>query len=421
MYLAHLSLTDFRSYPQLELPLEPGVTVLVGSNGVGKTNVMEAIGYLSTLGSHRVSSDQPLLRFGTEQAFIRARLVRGEQQASVEVEINAARANRARINRGNPVRARDILGLVRSVLFAPEDLALVKGEPALRRRFLDELLVTLEPRHAGTRADYDRVLKQRNALLKSARGGRLSPAQESTLDVWDHHLAAKGAELLHARLALVRSLQPHIDTAYASLTDGSKIARAHYRSTVAFEPEMSGTQPSSPEDAAARLAAEDDGGSAVVGILPAEDDAARLAEDDVASLTERYLQALKTSRQQEADRGLTLVGPHREEWELLLGQAPAKGFASHGETWSFALSLRLAAYYALLEDDLSGTQAPILILDDVFAELDAQRRARLATIVATAEQVLVTAAVDSDVPAELAGSRVRVLPGTIRPGDRDGA
>lgn len=415
MYLAHLSLTDFRSYPQLELPLEPGVTVLVGSNGVGKTNVMEAIGYLSTLGSHRVSSDQPLLRFGTEQAFIRARLVRGEQQASVEVEINAARANRARINRGNPVRARDILGLVRSVLFAPEDLALVKGEPAVRRRFLDELLVTLEPRHAGTRADYDRVLKQRNALLKSARGGRLTSAQEATLDVWDHHLAAKGAELLHARLALVRSLQPHIDTAYASLTDGSKIARAQYRSTVAFETEAGAADP-----LPAQFAAEDDGGAAVVGIPAAEDDAARLAGDDVARLTERYLLALKTSRQQEADRGLTLVGPHREEWELLLGQAPAKGFASHGETWSFALSLRLAAYYALLEDDLSGTQAPILILDDVFAELDAQRRARLATIVATAEQVLVTAAVDSDVPAELAGSRVRVLPGTVLLGDGDG-
>lgn len=415
MYLAHLSLTDFRSYPQLELPLEPGVTVLVGSNGVGKTNVMEAIGYLSTLGSHRVSSDQPLLRFGTEQAFIRARLVRGEQQASVEVEINAARANRARINRGNPVRARDILGLVRSVLFAPEDLALVKGEPAVRRRFLDELLVTLEPRHAGTRADYDRVLKQRNALLKSARGGRLSSAQEATLDVWDHHLAAKGAELLHARLALVRSLQPHIDTAYASLTDGSKIARAQYRSTVAFE-----TEPSVTASLADASAADDDGGP-VVGIPAAEDDAERLAGDDVARLTERYLLALAASRQQEADRGLTLVGPHREEWELLLGQAPAKGFASHGETWSFALSLRLAAYYALLEDDLSGTQAPILILDDVFAELDAQRRARLATIVATAEQVLVTAAVDSDVPAELAGSRVRVLPGTVLPGDGDGA
>ncbi|PSS44142.1 DNA replication/repair protein RecF [Arthrobacter woluwensis] len=416
MYLAHLSLTDFRSYPQLELPLEPGVTVLVGSNGVGKTNVMEAIGYLSTLGSHRVSSDQPLLRFGTEQAFIRARLVRGEQQASVEVEINAARANRARINRGNPVRARDILGLVRSVLFAPEDLALVKGEPAVRRRFLDELLVTLEPRHAGTRADYDRVLKQRNTLLKSARGGRLSSAQEATLDVWDHHLAAKGAELLHARLALVRSLQPHIDTAYASLTDGSKIARAQYRSTVAFE-----TEANAADALPAPPAADDDGGPAVVGIPAAEDDAARLAGDDVARLTERYLLALKASRQQEADRGLTLVGPHREEWELLLGQAPAKGFASHGETWSFALSLRLAAYYALLEDDLSGTQAPILILDDVFAELDAQRRARLATIVATAEQVLVTAAVDSDVPPELAGSRVRVLPGTVLPGDGDGA
>jgi len=415
VYLAHLSLTDFRSYPQLELPLEPGVTVLVGSNGVGKTNVMEAIGYLSTLGSHRVSSDQPLLRFGTEQAFIRARLVRGEQQASVEVEINAARANRARINRGNPVRARDILGLVRSVLFAPEDLALVKGEPAIRRRFLDELLVTLEPRHASTRADYDRVLKQRNALLKSARGGRLSAAQEATLDVWDHHLAAKGAELLHARLGLVRSLQPHIDTAYASLTDGSKIARAHYRSTVAFD---SGAEESVLLTTGGE--SDDDGLSAVVGVPAAEDDAARLAQADVAELTELYLRALKVSRQQEADRGLTLVGPHREEWELLLGQAPAKGFASHGETWSFALSLRLAAYYVLLDDDLSGTQAPILILDDVFAELDAERRSRLATIVAGAEQVLVTAAVDSDVPMELAGSRVRVLPGTVVPGDGHG-
>ncbi|MFJ3957317.1 DNA replication/repair protein RecF [Arthrobacter sp. NPDC090010] len=396
MYLAHLSLTDFRSYAQLELPLEPGVTVLVGSNGVGKTNVMEAIGYLSTLGSHRVSTDQPLLRFGTEQAFVRARMVRGEQQASIELELNASRPNRARINRGNAVRAREILGLLRSVLFAPEDLALVKGEPAVRRRFLDELLVTLEPRHAGTRADYDRVLKQRNALLKSARGGRLSSAQEATLDVWDHHLAGTGAELLHARLGLVRRLQPHIDTAYASLTDGSKIARAQYRSTL-LRPIVEGVP------------------------APAEnDDAELLAGLSAGELSERYVEALRELRQQEADRGLTLVGPHREELDLFLGQAPAKGFASHGETWSLALALRLAAYYVLLDDDLSGTQAPILILDDVFAELDAQRRARLATIVAGAEQVLVTAAVDGDVPPELHGARVRVLPGTVQLGEGDG-
>ncbi|MDP5226876.1 MULTISPECIES: DNA replication/repair protein RecF [Arthrobacter] len=404
MYLAHLSLTDFRSYPGLELPLGPGVTVLVGSNGVGKTNVMEAIGYLSTLGSHRVSSDQPLLRFGTEQAFIRARLVRGEQQASVELEINATRANRARINRGNPVRAREILGLVRSVLFAPEDLALVKGEPAVRRRFLDELLVTLEPRHAATRADYDRVLKQRNALLKSARGGRLNEAQESTLDVWDHHLAGTGAELLRARLDLVQRLQPHIDTAYASLTDGSKIARAHYRSTAARPADVV-----SDDDGAVASA---EAPAAVVG-QDSGDDAALLADATVEELSALYVEALRAGRRQEAERGLTLVGPHREELELLLGPAPAKGFASHGETWSFALALRLAAYYVLLDDDLSGTQAPVLILDDVFAELDAQRRSRLATIVAGAEQVLVTAAVEGDIPPELHGARVRVLPGTV--------
>ena len=234
MYLEHLSLTDFRSYAQVDLTLTPGVTVLVGSNGLGKTNLVEAIGYLATLSSHRVSQDGPLLRFGTEVALIRAQLVRGEQKVMVEVEINATRANRARINRANPVRARDILGLCRTVLFAPEDLALVKGDPGNRRRFLDDLLVVLMPKHAGTRSDYDRVLKQRNALLKSARSQHFSRSGVSeshlaTLDVWDQHMAMAAAQLLLARLDLLNRLRPHMAEAYAQLTDGSKILRALYR------------------------------------------------------------------------------------------------------------------------------------------------------------------------------------------------
>ncbi len=243
VYLEQLSLTDFRSYAQVELSLEPGVTVLVGSNGIGKTNLMEAIGYLATLSSHRVSSDAPLLRFGTERAMIRAKLVRGEQSTVLELEINSSRANRARINRSNPVRARDILGICQTVLFAPEDLALVKGDPSSRRRFLDELLVSLIPRHAATRSDYDRVLKQRNALLKSARAGKFTRGHEATLDVWDQHMARAGAELLHARLELVERLRPHLNNAYAQLTDGSKEAGAVYRSTLQGAVEDDGAAP----------------------------------------------------------------------------------------------------------------------------------------------------------------------------------
>jgi DNA replication and repair protein RecF len=373
----------------VELSLEPGVTVLVGSNGIGKTNLMEAVGYLATLSSHRVSSDAPLLRFGTERAMIRAKLVRGEQSTVLELEINSSRANRARINRSNPIRARDILGICQTVLFAPEDLALVKGDPSSRRRFLDELLVSLIPRHAATRSDYDRVLKQRNALLKSARAGKFSTGHEATLDVWDQHMARAGAELLHARLELVERLRPHLRNSYAQLTDGSKEAGAIYRST------LQGT-------------VEEDG---------AVQDAAAEAEDlrllSVDELTERYVRAFASSRRKELERGISLVGPHRDELELVLGEAPAKGYASHGETWSMCLSLRLASYYVMLDDARTGGSAPILILDDVFAELDVQRRRKLAAIVSGAEQVLVTAAVEDDIPAELAGRRVMVIPGGI--------
>jgi DNA replication and repair protein RecF len=395
VYLEHLSLTDFRSYAQVELPLQAGITVLVGANGLGKTNLVEAVGYLSTLSSHRVSSDGPLLRFGTEQAMVRARLVRGRQAISLEVEINAGRANRARINRANPVRARDVLGICRTVLFAPEDLALVKGDPSNRRRFLDELLVALIPRHAATRSDYERVLKQRNALLKSARAQHYSRAgvsesHEATLDVWDQHMAAAGAKLLAARLELLARLKPHLALAYRQLTDGSKEVIANYRSTLEVQLSDGG----------------DDEGGAEAGL-------SELASLSVPELTERYVRAFAAARRRELERGLSLVGPHRDELELVLGSAPARGYASHGETWSVALSLRLASYYVMLEDEQVEGNAPILILDDVFAELDVQRRTRLASIVSGAEQVLVTAAVDADIPAELAGAQIRVIPGGV--------
>ena len=402
MYLEKLSLTDFRSYAQVDLSLEPGVTVLVGSNGIGKTNLMEAIGYLATLTSHRVSTDAPLLRFGAERAMIRAKLVRGEQSTVLELEINAGRANRGRINRSNPVRARDLLGICQTVLFAPEDLALVKGDPSSRRRFLDELLVSLMPRHAATRSDYDRVLKQRNALLKSARAGKFSTGHEATLDVWDQHMARAGAELLHARLELVDRLQPHLKNAYAQLTDGSKEATAVYRSTLqdSLDDDGGTSRPadSRPAD-----------GTAAEEAAPAED----LRLLSVEQLTDRYIQAFAAARRKELERGISLVGPHRDELELVLGSAPAKGYASHGETWSMCLSLRLASYYVMLDDARTGGSPPILILDDVFAELDVQRRRKLAAIVSGAEQVLVTAAVEDDIPAELTGRRVKVIPGGI--------
>lgn len=395
MYLQHLSLTDFRSYAQVDLAFEPGITVMLGSNGIGKTNLMEAIGYLATLSSHRVSSDGPLLRFGADRALIRAKLVRGDQSTVLELEINANRANRGRINRSNPVRSRDLLGICQTVLFAPEDLALVKGDPSNRRRFLDELLVSLTPRHAATRSDYDRVLKQRNALLKSARTGKFTAGHEATLDVWDQHMARAGAELLHARLELVEMLRPHLKSAYEQLTDGSKAAGAVYRSTLLNQ-------------------LDDDGATSVSGTDPA---GSGLAEDlgtlSVDELTDRYIQAFAASRRRELERGISLVGPHRDELELVLGEAPAKGYASHGETWSMCLSLRLASYYVMLDDTRTGGSAPILILDDVFAELDVERRRKLAAIVSGAEQVLVTAAVDADIPEELAGRRVKVIPGGI--------
>lgn len=377
MHVSHLSLADFRSYARVEVPLEPGVTAFVGPNGQGKTNLVEAVGYLATLASHRVSSDAPLVRMGADRAVVRAAVVQGDRQQLVELELNPGKANRARINRSSQVRPRDVLGIVRTVLFAPEDLGLVKGDPGERRRFLDELITARSPRMAGVRSDYDRVLKQRNTLLKSAalarrHGGRRMDL--STLDVWDQHLAREGAELLARRLDLIAALQPLADKAYEQLAPGGGPLALEYRGSVSRE------------------------------TAAGEGSAAASSREELYGL---LLEALGDARKNEIERGVTLVGPHRDDLVLKLGQLPAKGYASHGESWSYALALRLASYDLLRAE---GNE-PVLVLDDVFAELDARRRERLAELVAPAEQVLVTAAVDDDVPGVLSGSRYAVAAG----------
>lgn len=366
MHLRRLAVVDFRSWEHAELDLEPGVSVLVGPNGVGKTNLAEAVGYLATLGSHRVATDAPLVRRGAERAVVRGAVVHRGRELAVEVEIAPGRPNRARVNRAPVPRARDVLGILRTVLFAPEDLALVRGDPDGRRRFLDDLLVARRPRYAAVRADYDRVLRQRSALLKTARAaGRGAAADLRTLEVWDGHLARHGAALLAGRLDLLDGLAGPAVEAFAEVAPSSEPVALAYRTGLV-------------ED----------------GPVP------RSAGD----LEPLLLAALARARRQEVERGVCLVGPHRDDLELRLGPGPAKGYASHGESWALALALRLASYRLLCADDAE----PVLILDDVFAELDARRRRALAGVAVRAEQVLVTAAVADDVPAELTGVRFAV-------------
>ncbi len=374
MYVSHLTLHDFRSYTDVEVALESGVTAFVGSNGQGKTNLVEAIDYLSRLSSHRVATDAPLVRAGADQAVVRAAVVKDGRTAVLEVELNPGRANRGRINKSPLPRVRDLVGLVRTVVFSPEDLSLVKGDPSERRRFLDDLLVLRTPRLAGVRADYDRILKQRNSLLKTARTGHRAAA-EATLEIWDDHLSRVGAELLGERLALVEALAPYVGRAYETVARGATRddARIVYTTAVALPDDL---------DREAR-------------------DLDRLRESLTAELARR--------RADELDRGVSLVGPHRDDLLVSLGDLPVKGYASHGESWSSALALRLASF-DLLRDDGDD---PILILDDVFAELDLDRRRQLADLVAGAEQVLVTAAVEADVPDALAGVRYTVAKGEV--------
>ena len=370
MYVRHLGLRDFRSWAYADLELEPGRTVFVGPNGFGKTNLVEALWYSTTLGSHRVGTDAPLIRAGADRAVVSTIVVNGGRECAIDLEIAAGRANKARLNR-SPVRStREVVGVLRAVLFAPEDLALVRGDPADRRRYLDDLATVRRPAIAGVRADYDKVLRQRTALLKSLSGARYRGDRGAldTLDVWDSRLAEHGAELMAARIDLVNQLASEVEKAYQLVAPGSRLASVAYRASLGEH---------SPQDF--------DG-------------------NDREFLEATLLAALSARRDAELERGMCLVGPHRDDLELRLGDQPAKGFASHGESWSFAVALRLAAYELLRAE---GTE-PVLLLDDVFAELDATRRRALAAVAESAEQVLVTAAVLEDIPADWDARRVHI-------------
>jgi len=412
VHLTRLALTDFRSYGELSIDLAPGVTTFSGPNGEGKTNLVEAVGYLATLGSHRVATDAPLVRRGAVRAVLRAAVTGAQGRSLVEVEVNPGRANRVRLNRSPLARPRDILGALRTVLFAPEDLALVKGDPGERRRFLDDLLVATAPRYAGVRADYERVLRQRTALLKSAgaRGHLRGSARESvttTLDAWDAQLARAGAPLLNGRIRLVAALRPHVSAAYEAVSRGAASRDVGDEGEIAMAYRCS----VSDSAGAADPGAEAPGGPGGTGHAEGAGIAGRA--DEVAGLETAMLKALAAVRASELDRGVCLVGPHRDELELSVGGLPARGYASHGESWSLALALRLASFALLRE----GREDPVLILDDVFAELDVGRRDRLAALVSGGEQVLITAAVPADIPDVLAGARFTVRAGTVHGAD----
>jgi DNA replication and repair protein RecF len=380
----HLSLVDFRNYATAELTLHPGPNVLVGLNGQGKTNLAEAVVFLATLGSHRVSSDAPMVRDGQDYAIIRARLSHGERRVLVEVQLNRQGSNKARIN-GSPSKTNELPRYAHVVLFAPEDLQIVRGDPSSRRRFADQLLIQRTPRLSAVLADYDRVLKQRNALLKSARARGIKGEALSTLDVWDDKLVALGSEIIVARQRLAADLQKPVADAYAA------IAGADHQPQLEWALSVRGADPE--EDA---------------GRLDAQGDAVLETSGDIA---EMFRASLLAKRSSELDRGLTLTGPHRDDLILRVRSLPVKGYASHGESWSVALALRLASAELLRSESPAGD--PVLILDDVFAELDANRRQRLADLTAGYEQVVVSAAVVEDIPEVLHAHVVRISAGTI--------
>lgn len=380
MIVTHLSLTDFRNYEHLDVALHPGANLFVGSNGQGKTNLVESLGYLSTLGSHRVSVDHAMIRAGQESAIVRARLASGEREILAEVQLNRTGPNRAQVNR-SPIKTRELPRYFSSVLFAPEDLALVRGEPSGRRRFLDELLILRTPRMSSVVADYERVLRQRNTLLKTARNAR---SDLSTLDIWDERLVTLGSEIIIARSWLVDELSPEVTRAYGAIAGADHAARLSSRLSI-----FSSSTDDEVEDA----------------------DANRSGPLEQSAVADGFRAALARLRRAELDRGVTLAGPHRDDLVLELNALPARGYASHGESWSFALSLKLASAEVLRREASTGD--PVLILDDVFAELDESRRGRLAAAVGDYEQVLITAAVFGDVPDELASNIVRIRAGAV--------
>jgi DNA replication and repair protein RecF len=384
MFVKHLTLTHFRNHVSTEIALEPGVNLLVGPNGQGKTNVIEAIEYLSTLSSHRVAGYQPLIHKDALSAIVRLKVSHAERDVLIDLELHRDNTNQVRINQSPIPRIRDVLGTVNSVVFAPEDIDIVKRDPSNRRNFIDQLLVQFSPRLAGVMTDYERVLKQRNTLLKTARATGAKGSSLSTLDAWDESLIKFGAEIVVERLVLLNRIKPYLTDAYQA------IAVTNNEPTILMKSSLLG--------------------AAVVDDFE-EAELEYLDLIDLERITELFRTKLTNVRTKELERGITLVGPHRDDLVLLLGDLPAKGYASHGESWSYALALRLAS--ARLLRDESRTGDPIVILDDVFAELDSGRRERLASLVADNEQVIITAAVREDVPQSLQAAVFEVLKGEV--------
>ncbi|RZU66958.1 DNA replication and repair protein RecF [Microterricola gilva] len=404
MFVSHLSLSDFRNYAVAEVELRPGANLIVGRNGQGKTNLVEALGYLSTLGSHRVSNDHAMIRAGQDAAIIRARLEHGQRSILAEVQINRVGANRAQINR-SAIKPRELPRYFSSVLFAPEDLALVRGEPSGRRRFLDQLLILRSPRLSGVLTDYDRVLKQRNTLLKSARARGVRGDALSTLDIWDERLVALGSEIIDERLELIRALLDPLRRAYHAVAGDDHGPDLRPQLSI-LGADIDGDDELGPVMSPLRQVQGGPGQSN--GHDPRAGDGLNGGSGGTA---ERFRSALAAVRGKELDRAITLVGPHRDDLIFMLNALPAKGYASHGESWSFALALKLAAAEILRRETAAGD--PVLILDDVFAELDQQRRSRLADAVTGYEQVLITAAVLEDVPAALAAHTIHIRAGEV--------
>jgi DNA replication and repair protein RecF len=371
MHVISLTAVDFRSYAFVEINLEPGVTTFIGSNGQGKTNLVEAISYCSTLSSHRVSQDLPLVKSDQPRAIVRTGVKYLDRTNWLEVEIWPSKTNKAKLNGSDCKKTKEILGILQTITFSPEDLILVKGDPGDKRHFLDELLVQKSSSYAGVKSDYDRVLKQRNALLKSAGPARRNNLDSvlTTLDVWNDQLVNFGSQIIFARNQIINELLPYVSKSYAELAPTSKALNIKYLPNVATE-SMNQT-------------------------------------DLVTTMKEK----LQERQQDELDRGLTLVGPHRDDMEVMIGELPTKGYASHGESWSVALALKLASFDLLKATSPAGD--PVLILDDVFAELDATRRNQLILRVKNVEQVLITAAVMEDVPKELVGNKLFVNNGKV--------
>ena len=388
MYVKHLTLASFRNHVGTDVAIEPGINLFVGRNGQGKTNLVEAIGYLSTLTSHRVAGYQALIQSGAPAAIIRAMVCHEDRDILLELELNREGKNKARINKADLPRVRDLVGVISTVTFAPEDIDIIRRDPTNRRAFIDELVVQYRPRMAGVYSDYERVLKQRNSLLKSAKLTKTTGSALSTLEAWDASLVQYGTEIVSARIEIARMLEPHLFAAYQSIATSNNEPRLLYKSSLLG-------------DRMPNLFGDDN----------EEDDLEYLEASDRETIAKLFSERLEKVRPKELERGLTLVGPQRDDLVLMLGSLPAKGYASHGETWSYALALRLASVELLKKESRTGD--PVLILDDVFAELDSGRRLRLAELVANNEQVLITAAVAEDVPVILTATRFAVSEGQV--------